>query len=182
MPFMSDDDDIDAALWAAGALTAPEYHAVKERLKRDPGFAAKAREWEEALTPLAACVGAVAPPADLLGSIETRLDARVKLESLSRTLRANEGEWITLVNGVRFKELHRNEALSRWTILIEADPGASFPPHDHPQDEEIYVISGDLCIGDLELGAGDFHFAPKGSRHPENRTRGGCRCIFVQAM
>jgi anti-sigma factor ChrR (cupin superfamily) len=179
---MSDDDDIAAALWAAGALTAPEYRAVKERLKRDPAFAAKAREWEEALAPLAAQSGSIEPPPALLGQIEARLDARAKLENLSRTLRANEGEWIALAPGVRFKELNRNEALGRWTILVDAQPGACFPPHEHAQDEEIYMISGDLSIGDLELGPGDFHFSPAGSRHPENRSRAGCRCIIAQAM
>lgn len=179
---MSDDDDIAAALWAAGALTVPEHHAVKERFRRDPDFAAKAREWEEGLAPLASQAGAIEPPPDLLESIDARLDARGKLETMSRTLRANEGDWIALVPGVRYKELHRNDAMRRWTILIEADPGASFPPHEHAQDEEIYMISGDLSIGDLELGSGDFHFSPAGSRHPENRTRAGCRCIFVQAM
>lgn len=182
MHLMSDDDDIAAALWAAGALTAPEHEAVKQRLKRDPDFAAKARDWEETLAPLAGLAGAIEPPPALLDDIEARLDARIKLETMSRTLRANEGAWMALVPGVRFKELHRDDALGRWTILVDAEPGAAFPPHEHAQDEEIFMISGDLSIGDVELGPGDFHFSPRGSRHPENRTRAGCRCIIVQAM
>jgi anti-sigma factor ChrR (cupin superfamily) len=180
---MSDpDDDIDAALFAAGALTGPETAALKARLKRDPALAAKAREWELALVPLAAHAGALAPPADLLDKIEARIDARAKLETMSRTLRAHEGEWMALAPGVRIKELHRNAALGRWTILVDAEPGATFPSHEHAQDEEIFMISGDLAFADVELGPGDFHFSPKGSLHAAHHTRAGCRCIIVQAM
>ncbi|MFO1101436.1 MAG: cupin domain-containing protein [Methylocystis sp.] len=179
---MTDPDDIDAALFAAGALSREETEALKARQKGDPALAAKTREWEEALAPLAMHAGEVAPPADLFDRIEARLDAREKLESMSRTLRANEGEWIVLCPGVRFKELHRNVALNRWTLLVDAEPGAVFPEHEHSQDEEIFVISGDLAFDGVELGPGDFHFSPKGSLHAAHRTRAGCRCIIIQAM
>lgn len=180
---MSDsDDDIDAALWAAGALTAEEAAALTERAKRDPAFAAKAREWEEALSPLAAAAGETPPSAGLLDKIETRIDQRARFEAMSRTLRADEGEWIALAPGVRCKELERFPALGRWTILVEAEPGARFPPHEHSDDEELYMISGDLSIGEEELEPGDFRFSRKGSVHREHRTRNGCRCIVSQAM
>jgi anti-sigma factor ChrR (cupin superfamily) len=179
---MTSEDDIDVALFAAGALNREETEALKTRLKRDPALAAKAGEWEEALAPLAIHAGEVAPPADLLARIEARIDAREKLASMSRTLRANEGEWIMLCPGVRFKELHRNVALNRWTILVDAEPGAVFPAHEHTQDEEIFMISGDLAFDDVELGPGDFYFSPKGSLHAAHRTRAGCRCIIIQAM
>jgi len=179
---MSDDDDIDAALFAAGALSANETAAIKERLKHDPELAAIAHEWEEALSPLADCAGAIEPPAGLFDRIEARIDARDKLTRMSRTLRANEGEWIALAPGVRCKELNRNPAMRRWTILVDAAPGAIFPSHEHAQDEEIYMISGDLAFGDVELGPGDFHFSPRGSLHEAHLTREGCRCLIVQAM
>lgn len=179
---MNEDDDIAAALWAAGALTPQEHAAVKQRLKSDSAFAAKAHEWEAALAPLAELAPDASPPESLFDAIDARIDARVKLENMSRTLRANEGEWIALVPGVRFRELHRSEALGRWTILVDAEPGAAFPPHEHKQDEEIYMISGDLSFGDVDLGPGDFYFSPKGSLHAAHSTRAGCRCIIIQAM
>ena len=41
---MSDsNDDMEAALWAAGALTAAERDAVRRRLAADPGFARRGR-------------------------------------------------------------------------------------------------------------------------------------------
>jgi len=179
---MSDEDEIDAALWAAGALSAPEYAALKERVKRDPKLAEKGREWEEALAPLAALAPNVAPPAGLFEKIEARLDSRLRLEALSRTLRADSGDWITVSPGMRVKLLRQNVELGRQTVLLDIEPGAVYPAHAHEQDEEIYMISGDLTIGAEELGPGDFHVSPKGSRHPSATTRAGCRCIVSMAM
>jgi anti-sigma factor ChrR (cupin superfamily) len=180
---MSDSrDDMDAALWAAGALTKEECAALVERLRSDPAFAARAREWEDALAPLAEMTPAIDPPKGLLDKIEARIEARAKLETLSRTLRAEEGVWINVARGIRVKELHRNAALGRRTILLDIEPGALYPAHAHEQDEEIFVISGDLTIGGEELGPGDFHVSPKGSRHPSATTRAGCRCIVSMAI
>ena len=128
---MSDDDNIDAALWAAGAFAAPEYAALKERLKRDPQLAAKAREWEEALAPLAVLAPIVAPPEGLFERIEARLDSRLRLETLSRTLRADSGDWIKVSPGIRVKLLHRNVELGRQTVLLDIEPGAVYPAHAH---------------------------------------------------
>jgi anti-sigma factor ChrR (cupin superfamily) len=179
---MSDaDDDMEAALLAAGALTPREREAALARIARDPAFAAKAREWETALAPLADLAPPAAPDDDLLARIEERIDARERHALAARTLRADEGDWIVVVPGVRMKILHRNLVLRRQTVLFEAEPGAVYPAHDHPQDEECYMISGDLVIGDEVLHAGDYQLAPAGSRHPALTTRRGCRCILILA-
>lgn len=183
MHLVSDiDDDIEAALFAAGALTAAETAALKARLAQESTLAAKARDWETALSPLAAHAGAIEPPASLLEGIEKRIEARERLERLARTLRPEQGQWIALAPGVRFQELDRDETLRRWTILVDAAPGATFPSHEHEQDEEIYMISGDLAFGDVALGPGDFYFSRQGSMHATHLSRTGCRCIIAQAM
>lgn len=176
------DDDMEAALFAAGALTGRETAAFKQRLARQTALLAAVREWEKALAPLAARAGDIEPPPDLLGKVEARIGALERLRSLSRTLRPDEGPWIAMAPGVLFKELHRSAALSRWTILVDAEPGAAFPAHEHAQDEEILMISGDLSFDDVELGPGDFHFSYAGTMHAAHRTRAGCRCIIVQAL
>jgi anti-sigma factor ChrR (cupin superfamily) len=174
--------DMDAALFAAGALTAAEHAAALERMKRDSVFAAQVREWEAALSPLAALAPAEPAPAGMFDKIEDRIDTRRRLELVSRSLRADEGDWVKVSPGIRVKILHRNTALRRQTVLFDIDPGAVYPAHDHPQDEEIYMISGDLTIGGDELKPGDFHVSPAGSRHPASTTRSGCRCIVSLAM
>lgn len=180
---MSDlDDDMSAALYAAGALPPQEAEALKARIAHEPALAARAREWEEALAPLATLAGEIAPPAELFDRIEARVNARERLVQLSRTIDANAGEWIVFGPGVRYKELHRDERLQRRTIYLEAGPGARLPAHDHRQDEECYMISGDLQIDDETLGPDDYLFAPKGTSHTELYSRTGCRCIIVHAI
>lgn len=176
------DDDMNAALFAAGALTPQEHAAALERLKRDPAFALEAREWEERLAPLADLAPPVAPPPGLLDRIEETIDARRRRDRVIRTLRSKDGDWIHVGPGIRMKILHQNRELRRRTVLFEAEPGAVYPAHDHPQDEECYVLSGDLVVGEEALTAGDFQLAPAGTRHPDLTTRGGCRCILVMAM
>ena len=71
---------------------------------------------------------------------------------------------------------------SRITFLIRAQPGAEFPAHQHDDDEEAYVLTGDLSFDDLVLGAGDYHLARPGVRHPVGRTpRQGCMLLITAA-
>ena len=69
----------------------------------------------------------------------------------------------------------------RITFLIRAQPGAEFPAHQHDDDEEAYILSGDLSFDDLVLGAGDYHLARPGVSHPVGRTRAGCMLLVTAA-
>lgn len=175
---MSDQNhDIDAALAAAGALDPAEWDAMRERLRHDPAFAREADAWEQDLAPLAGLLADVEPPEDLLARIEARLDA-----AAPRTLKAGHGEWVEIGPGIRIKVLHVNPDQRRQTVLLEADPGAVHPAHVHEGDEEVFVVSGDLTIDGEELRAGDFHFSPAGSRHPQETTRDGCLCVITMGV
>jgi hypothetical protein len=41
--------------------------------------------------------------------------------------------------------------------------------------EELYVLAGDLRVGEFVMAAGDFCRAEAGSIHPELRTESGCQ-------
>ncbi len=69
----------------------------------------------------------------------------------------------------------------RITFFIRAQAGAEFPAHEHDDDEESYVLSGDLSFDDLVLNAGDYHLARPGVRHPVGRTKGGCMLLVTAA-
>ena len=59
--------------------------------------------------------------------------------------------------------------------------GATYPQHGHDgQDEEIYIIEGDLVIGELTLNAGDFHLARASRVHPMHLSRTGCVALINQ--
>lgn len=81
----------------------------------------------------------------------------------SRTVRADEGKWSTIAPGARMKMLSKEAG--RMTFLIDLDPFATVPGHDHEGGEDSYVVRGSCCIGALGLETGDFHHADATAHH-----------------
>lgn len=93
------------------------------------------------------------------------------------TMAGGAGEWVEAAPGNHVKVLRTDD--ETMSILVRLDPGATFPSHSHPADEETYVIAGETWFGDTFLQAGDYHMAPKGSQHGEVRTDTGCT-LFIR--
>jgi anti-sigma-K factor RskA len=72
---MSDQPDRDllAAEYVLGSLEGEERRDAEQLLAADPEFARSVAAWQQRLTPLAAHVAPVVPPADLWGRIENRI-------------------------------------------------------------------------------------------------------------
>jgi len=67
---------------------------------------------------------------------------------------------------------------SRVTSIVRYDRKSSFPPHEHPEGEEILVLDGTFTDEHGEYPAGTYLLNPPGSRHaPESRR--GC-VLFVK--
>ena len=88
--------------------------------------------------------------------------------------------WIPLVEegvdtgGLFYKSLRRDDANDRSpTILLKFDPGASYPNHDHPGGEELFVLEGEIRVGDSTLRAGDYLYCPPGTAHAVSSRTGG---------
>jgi anti-sigma factor ChrR (cupin superfamily) len=81
----------------------------------------------------------------------------------SRTVRAEEGKWSTIAPGARMKVLSKESG--RMTFLIDLDPHATVPEHDHEGGEDSYVVRGSCRIGALGLDTGDFHHADATAHH-----------------
>lgn len=69
--------------------------------------------------------------------------------------------------GVWRKRLYHEGAAEhgRVTSLVRFDPGAAFPPHDHPEGEAILVLDGTFSDHSGDWPAGSYLFNPDGSRH-----------------
>jgi quercetin dioxygenase-like cupin family protein len=80
-----------------------------------------------------------------------------------------EGEWRTLVPGVRVKCL----GAAQRAFLLDLSPGGALPMHRHHDDEECVVLRGSAEIGEITVRAGDYHLARAGSRHGTVRSRHG---------
>lgn len=56
--------------------------------------------------------------------------------------------------------------------------GPSVETHTHSQDEDRYVISGEVEVGGHVVRAGDMHVALAGSRHERVRSRTGALLLL----
>jgi len=158
-------DDL-AALGALGFLTEEES-AHLERVG-----AGEAEAYRDVLAAaMAESLEPIAPPAD----VKAKILSAVKV----RTVRANEGRWFDVAEGVRMKKLSSDRSRNTVTVLMEMDPGSAFPPHDHRKSEDSFLVRGSCKIGSLEFFPGDFHHTEPGSRHETITSDEGCLILLV---
>lgn len=136
---------------------------------------------EEFTGALAESITPIAPPPLRASELKSRVMARIRGKKSFdlMTIRVAEGEWIILLPGVKKKILSEHAESGMQSYLLRMEPGYVIPPHDHSFDEESIMLEGDAMIGELALSTGDYHFAPKGSRHEQVSTQNGC-LIFVR--
>jgi len=101
-----------------------------------------------------------------------------QVESLTQLVRSGQIEWKPLaepgVSGVFVKVLRFDRDTRRApTILLKFDAGATYPAHDHPGGEELFIIEGDLKLGKDHLYAGDYLYTPPHGKHAV-RSEQGC--------
>lgn len=120
----------------------------------------------------------ITPPAALRARVLARV-AQTGTVPDFRTLRDTDG-WRVLAPGLEYKLLAYNESADSKSFLLRAAPGSEFPAHAHEGDEECIVLEGEFTMGDLTLHAGDFHFAARGSHHPNAHTRNGA-LVYLSA-
>lgn len=81
--------------------------------------------------------------------------------------------------GISVKSLHYDEVNERsTTILLRFEPGATYPYHNHPGGEEIYMLEGEAILENVTLKQGDYLYTPKGFKHSVTSTT-GCTMLFV---
>ncbi len=132
---------------------------------------------------LAEAVSPVAPSSLRATELKSRVMARIRGKKSFdfMTIRAAEGEWISLLPGVKKKILSENVESSMQSYLLKMQPGSVIPPHNHIADEESIMLEGDAMIGELPLSIGDYHFAAKGSTHDQVSTQSGC-LVFIRTF
>ena len=123
-----------------------------------------------------------APP--LARPIRERLRARVLERAAGiRVIRANDGEWRTVLPGISIKRLNHDAERGTETNLWRLVAGAIIPGHDHRDDEECLVLEGSIVQEGIEYCAGDYLLAPAGSRHaPLHSPAGALLLIRSQAL
>ena len=100
-------------------------------------------------------------------------------------VRNKQKEWQPLIEkgiqypGISVISLLYNEDKQRsTTILLKFEPGASYPYHNHPGGEEIFVLNGEAIIANETLSEGDYLYTPVNFKHSVT-TKTGCILLFV---
>jgi ChrR Cupin-like domain len=175
---MSEDPDQIAAAYALGICRGAERTEIESRIHAYPALRAKAEFWQQQFAALDLAASAEAPPPQLVDQILAEISAGEPELPGTLTRRAGGGTWSDMAPGVTYTVLFDDPVTRRRSILLRALPGATFEPHVHGQGyEESLVLEGDLLIGDLKLGPGDYHVAMMGTSHPLTRTVSGCLCF-----
>jgi quercetin dioxygenase-like cupin family protein len=100
-------------------------------------------------------------------------------------VRNSEKAWQPLIEkgvhyqGIAVISLRYDEIKQRsTTILLQFEPHAAYPYHNHPGGEEIYVLSGEVIIENTLLKTGDYLYTPVNFKHSVT-TATGCTLLFV---
>ena len=165
--------DVLAVEYVLGLSRGDARRQIEQRMNSDAEMRSSVERWQEHFSGLDREVGK-SPSKELLESVLARIESVGTQLPGSVTLRGEEAGWAPLSEGVSFRVLREETNTGRQSLLIRMQPGAVYQPHHHDTDEECLVIEGDLRFGNLELRAGDFHVAFKGTVHPTSRTITGC--------
>ncbi|MEW6130004.1 MAG: cupin domain-containing protein [Acidobacteriota bacterium] len=121
------------------------------------------------------------PISNMLANSEVALD-EIKHAAASPallTIRKDEGEWLTVSEGVFVKPIFQNPDRGTSTYLIKMSPGTNIERHRHSGFEECMMIEGDFHVDGKVLGPGDYHCASPGSIHDRPYTETGTLFLVV---
>ena len=179
------------AAYALGVLDPDEAQAFEAHLAEGcEHCAAELREFERVVAALGCATPQVEPSASVREKLLTRLSEDAPSELTSSThrdtslrgmvfVRASQGEWHELSEGMFVKQLFADKKAGTVTTLVKMLPGARVPRHRHHGVEQCLVLEGDFHVGDEVFGPGDFQCALPGSLHDSLYTAGGALVLIV---
>jgi putative transcriptional regulator len=184
-----------ASLYAVGALPEQERLAFEIELRGDAELREFVRSLNEATVLIGLSATQMAPPAGLKQKVLERISSKSRTAVADRPskeegrakfpgfafVEASESKgWKELpIRGAWIKFLSIEPAKGYAVLLGRLEAGVRYPAHFHEGAEEIYMLTGDLHVGDRKLGPGDFHHSDAGTSHPVNYTEEGCTLLAV---
>ena len=171
------DANVAAAEYVLGLLGADDRVRFEAELRTDPALRADVAFWQDSFLTVTPSGDDVTPGDHVFAAIEATLDG--KPPPGSTTVRADEGEWIRLLDGVFKKPLGTDRREGTESYLLRLEPGAMLPGHGHEKTEECLVLEGELIIGEARFGPGDYHAAPSGIAHLPVTSESGA-VVFIR--
>jgi ChrR Cupin-like domain len=180
-----------APLYALDLLSESEQYWVEQQLAEFPELGQELADYQSAVT----AIPYSTPKIPMAGDLKNRLFERLELDNLPTipvstpvapcsffTVRSQDLNWqLHDVPGVSVAILRTDEIKREIVGVLRADPGVHYPMHRHAAIEEIYMLSGDLVVGDQVYGAGDYIRSEPGSVHGPY-SNGGCMFFFRTSM
>ncbi|HBB31620.1 MAG TPA: anti-sigma factor [Cyanobacteria bacterium UBA8803] len=179
-----------APLYALDLLSEVERSWVEQQIAECPDLAEELTAYQSEVTAIPYSVPALPMAADL----KDRLFGQLGLDNPSsercpdpivesyRAVRLQDLDWIAhTTTGVAIAIVHRDEIKRELVGFLRAEPGVHYPFHRHAAIEEIFMLEGDLVIGDEVYGTGDYIRSQPGSSHAPYTT-GGCCFFFHTSM
>ncbi|MFZ1748734.1 MAG: cupin domain-containing protein [Saprospiraceae bacterium] len=99
-------------------------------------------------------------------------------------VKTNSTQWKLLkeegidTKGIYIKTLRFDESGRPPSFLLKFEAGASYPYHNHPAGEELFVLEGACIIEGVTLEKGDYLYTPPGFKHSVTTTT-GCILYFI---
>ncbi len=179
-----------APFYALGLLNQPEKEWVEQQVALYP-------ELEEELAAYGAAVTALpysVPPMPMAEDLKGRLLERLELdppdldplpESSPQPflmVRSQDLNWQPhLIPGIQIAIVHADSVTRELAGFLKAEPGVRYPYHRHAATEEMFMLEGDLVVGDEVFGPGDYiRFLPGTAHAPY--THHGCKFFFHASM
>jgi len=102
----------------------------------------------------------------------------MKEAAANQLVRSRQIEWKPFPEpdaaGVFVKVLYFDKETKRSpTFLLKFEAGATYPAHNHPGGEEIYVVEGDIKLGKDHLQTGDYLYTAPNGKHAV-KSENGC--------
>jgi anti-sigma factor ChrR (cupin superfamily) len=188
---ISEHQQESASLYALGALSPAERQAFEAELRDNPELRSLVKELESTIAVAATATTTVPLPPELKDKVLQRVEEIAAAEFASRPKPrsqvglmfmpgASEAGWKQLpVPGASIKLLSLERDRGYAVLMGKLEPGTRYPAHINAGPEDLYILTGDLVIGDRKLVAGDFHHADAGSHHEDNYSVEGCTLIAV---
>ncbi|NJR65642.1 MAG: anti-sigma factor [Leptolyngbyaceae cyanobacterium CRU_2_3] len=173
-------------LYALDMLSDVEHEWVEQQVAECPDLVEELADYQTAVAAIPYSVPLMPMADGLKLQLFDRLDLSLSTAqpqispspALSPFLavRSQDIQWQShLVPGVAIAIFHTDPIKREITGVLRAEAGVRYPLHYHADIEEIYMLSGELAIGEEIYGTGDYIRSHTGSAHAPYTADG---CVF----